>query len=195
MRAVRAILFTGLVAMAAGAASAAGTNGIFNLNRDGSQGIIQDLTDDKALFDKESDKAKFDKAIALLSAAPETPLSQTASVKAFQGAMVKLSKLAKNENVAPDLAEAVDTLYFQVYGYNASAASSVANYYSTHTGRKDLLAYGRIVFAFAKRIAKLESTQGGGKLAGKTPAQKASIYLGVTKAGDALIKKFGPPPG
>jgi hypothetical protein len=190
MKSVRAMSFMGLVFVAAGAAWAAGVNDVFDLNRDGSQGLIQDLTDDKASFTKEGDLVKFDKAIEKLQAAPHTGV--TTSVKAFQAALAKLAKLQNHEEVTPDLQEAVDTLYFQVYGLNAQGGASASNYYAGKpVNIKNARALFSIVKAVTGRITKLESTQGAGSRASQKPAQKLALYLSVCKASDALIKRFG----
>lgn len=191
---LRATLAVGMLALAGGIAWAAGVNGIFDLNRDGTQGIIEDLQDDKASFTASSDLARLDAAIATLQAAPETPLTQTTSVKALQKAISQLGPLGTNTTVAPQLAEAVGTLYFQVYGYNATAASSAAGYYNTHRSFSDLKKYAGLVKQFAGRIAKLESTVGTGAHAAWPIKKKLALFLSVCKAGDALIKKYGPPP-
>src|SRR5262245_38090536 len=84
------------LSIAAGAASAAGDNDVFDH-------IISDLQGDRTSFTAAKDLAKIDAAIALFQGAPEEPLTQTKSVQAFQKALAKLGKLATNPTIAPQI--------------------------------------------------------------------------------------------
>ncbi len=190
MNALRATWTTAALVLAAGAASATGVNDVLTLNHDGSPGIIPSLTTDEASFAAASDQAKFTAALATLNAASATSL--TDDVSKLAKAVKQLGKIAANATVAADVGKSVDTVYAQVYGYNAQGGAAAATYFggkpfSIHNA----LVLGAIDRAAAKRIAALEATQATGKHASWTPKQKLALYLSVCKASDALIKKYG----
>jgi hypothetical protein len=189
VKTLRASFAVAVLALSAGIGLASiGVNSMLDLNTDGSPGVVPSLTTLKAGFSDAGDGAKFDAAIATLTAASSTSVS--ADIKSYQKALKQLGKLANDAMVLPQIQKNLTTaVHAQVFGYNAQGGAAASNYYAGKPFNiKNGIALGKIVKAVSGRLTKLNAELANTTM---TPAKRLALYLSVAKASDKLIKKYG----